>query len=156
MLFSDIDPGPYRNGRRYLTPMKYYHQGRRPYCCEGRRCLCHVIVSLKEVVGSGRRGDGERWSARRRGGGRRWQSTGDGKEQRPTEKKKKGSSPPQRVMLVWYVLHIGRIRARFEERRRCRLKKKTCRSLHLNCSDDRRVHKWISFERRSRVEWPCT
>ncbi|GBP84811.1 hypothetical protein EVAR_63693_1 [Eumeta japonica] len=25
MLFSDIDPGPYRNGRRYLAPMNGYH-----------------------------------------------------------------------------------------------------------------------------------
>ncbi|GBP81537.1 hypothetical protein EVAR_57182_1 [Eumeta japonica] len=26
MLFSDIDPGPYRNGRRYLAPANDYHQ----------------------------------------------------------------------------------------------------------------------------------
>ncbi|GBP65497.1 hypothetical protein EVAR_38836_1 [Eumeta japonica] len=29
-----------------------------------------------------------------------------------------GSSPPQRAKLVWYLLHIGQLRAGFEERRR--------------------------------------
>ncbi|GBP46048.1 hypothetical protein EVAR_24242_1 [Eumeta japonica] len=43
-------------------------------------------------------------------------------EQRPTEKKK-GSSPPRRVKLVWYVLHISRLRAGFEGSRRRRFKK---------------------------------
>ncbi|GBP31264.1 hypothetical protein EVAR_21545_1 [Eumeta japonica] len=26
ILFSDIDPGPYHNGRRYLAPVNDYHQ----------------------------------------------------------------------------------------------------------------------------------
>ncbi|GBP37600.1 RNA-directed DNA polymerase from mobile element jockey [Eumeta japonica] len=51
--------------------------------------------------------------------------TSTGGEQRPSEKKleEEGNSPPQRVKLVWYVLHIGRLRAGFEERRRRRLTK---------------------------------
>ncbi|GBP20930.1 hypothetical protein EVAR_9499_1 [Eumeta japonica] len=52
-LFSDIDPGPYRNERRYLAPVNDYISGRRPYRREGRRCLCHVIGPLKDYRASG-------------------------------------------------------------------------------------------------------
>ncbi|GBP31512.1 hypothetical protein EVAR_84624_1 [Eumeta japonica] len=47
MLFSDIDPEPYRNGHRYLAPVNDYRQ-RSTYHREGRRCICHVIGTLKD------------------------------------------------------------------------------------------------------------
>ncbi|GBP53025.1 hypothetical protein EVAR_80987_1 [Eumeta japonica] len=48
MLFSDFDPGPFRNGHFLFWARERLPRHRRPYRREGRRCLCHVIGPLKD------------------------------------------------------------------------------------------------------------